>query len=259
MGIHLSFWWMVMLVGSVKESSSRDLISQLFCQVIAYGLGLFLLLRAKAPNAKIRDFISLRATNPWFFPLALMLGIAAWPLAAQLHGYIHELWPQDTNEYDFVTLFYEVSMSQRVLIALGVTAVGPLLEEVLFRGAIFGPMRKMYEPLQVVLLTALYFALAHILQPRGVLPIFLIGILLGYLRVASGSMLPSAMLHMSFNAVPFIDLFSRDTPPTSDSQLAQDLSVQTLALFAAVCALLIYLVYWLSKRSRRAQHARSEE
>lgn len=75
----------------------------------------------------------------------------------------------------------------------------PLAEELFFRGALMGwMMLRRFPRWRVILLPALLFAIMH-LNPVGILPIFFLALLLGYLRWATGSLWPSVALHMFNN------------------------------------------------------------
>lgn len=75
----------------------------------------------------------------------------------------------------------------------------PLAEELFFRGALMGwMMLRRFPRWSVILLPALLFAIMH-LNPVGILPIFFLALLLGYLRWATGSLWPSVALHMFNN------------------------------------------------------------
>ena len=75
----------------------------------------------------------------------------------------------------------------------------PLAEELFFRGALMGwMMLRRFPRWSVILLPALLFAIMH-LNPVGILPIFFLALLLGYLRWATGSLWASVGLHMFNN------------------------------------------------------------
>ena len=59
-------------------------------------------------------------------------------------------------------------------------------------------MLRRFPRWSVILLPALLFAIMH-LNPVGILPIFFLALLLGYLRWATGSLWPSVALHMFNN------------------------------------------------------------
>ena len=82
---------------------------------------------------------------------------------------------------------------------LTVGVLTPLAEELFFRGALMGwMMLRGFPRWSVILLPALLFAVMH-LNPMGMLQIFSLALLLGYLRWATGSLWPSVALHMFNN------------------------------------------------------------
>ena len=82
---------------------------------------------------------------------------------------------------------------------LTVGVLTPIAEELFFRGALMGwMMLRRFPRWAVILLPALLFAVMH-LNPVGMLPIFFLALLLGYLRWATGSLWPSVGLHICNN------------------------------------------------------------
>lgn len=82
---------------------------------------------------------------------------------------------------------------------LTVGVLTPIAEELFFRGALMGwMMLRRFPRWAVILLPALLFAIMH-LNPVGMLPIFFLALLLGYLRWASGSLWLSVGLHICNN------------------------------------------------------------
>ena len=62
---------------------------------------------------------------------------------------------------------------------LAIAIIGPVLEEILFRGAITRALLQQYNPTKAILISALLFGVFHI-NPAQILPAFLIGILLAW-------------------------------------------------------------------------------
>ena len=84
---------------------------------------------------------------------------------------------------------------------LTVGVLTPIAEELFFRGALMGwMMLRRFPRWAVILLPALLFAIMH-LNPVGMLQIFFLALLLGYLRWASGSLWPSVGLHICNNSL----------------------------------------------------------
>lgn len=84
--------------------------------------------------------------------------------------------------------------------------IAPVSEEILFRGYLLGKLRK-YVPVWVaVLVTSLLFAIVHFQFNVGV-DVFALSIVLCLLRIGTGRLWPSILLHMIKNAIAFYFLF----------------------------------------------------
>ena len=93
------------------------------------------------------------------------------------------------------------------LFLLGWTAVvlAPLFEETIFRGALLPVLAKRWGTAGGVVLSALLFALAHI-SIGELAPLTVLGVGLALLRVSTGRLLPSVLMHALWNAVTFLNL-----------------------------------------------------
>lgn len=80
------------------------------------------------------------------------------------------------------------------LLALVVGVVVPIGEEIFFRGLVFGALRRALNRHAAVVVSALFFAAAH-LQPVDLLPILILGLILGYLYELTGSLVPGMIAH----------------------------------------------------------------
>ncbi len=98
-----------------------------------------------------------------------------------------------------------------VLAFIGLVIVAPVAEEVLFRGYLFGKLRAAQIRIWVsVLLVSLLFAVAHFQGNVGV-DTFALSIVLCFLRVFTGSIWSSIMLHMFKNGIAYYFLFINPT------------------------------------------------
>ena len=93
------------------------------------------------------------------------------------------------------------------LFLLGWTAVvlAPLFEETIFRGALLPVLAKRWGTAGGVVLSALLFAMAHI-SIGELAPLTVLGVGLALLRVSTGRLLPSVLMHALWNAVTFLNL-----------------------------------------------------
>lgn len=236
------------LIASVRGGASGDTVTAFGCQAAAYLVALFLVLRRYAPDASIRQFLALRPTHGGFYALGLLLGLAL-PLPANaLYSLIERSFP--SSHPDALALLYAGSSSlKRLVLALVIIAFGPLIEEIFFRGALFRPMRAGHSAPLVVATTAVLFAVAHV-EPRMMLPIAAVGVVLGLLRWFSGSLAPSLFAHAAFNAVGFYSIVTAsDEAPRWPLVLASSVAVALLVAGAVV----------LGRRSSTARHAQLQD
>jgi len=64
------------------------------------------------------------------------------------------------------------------------------------------------------------------------------GLILGYLRVASDSVVPPALMHIGFNGLAIVDLLMRDKPPADNETMSLELAMAGLGV-TALCLLVV--------------------
>lgn len=251
LGATAGFILLLMVTAAMRPNAPRDVLTAFGCQAVAYLLALFFVLRRYAPEMSIRAFLGFRATHPGFYALGPLLGLATTVPANAVFALLEKRFP--TPEPDGLAgLWAEGGLGMRVAIALVLVALGPLLEEVFFRGALFRPLRAARSAFVVVGVTALLFALAHV-DFRMVLPIAIVGVALGVLRWYSGSIWPGFTMHATFNAIGLASIAA------SGSEVDQAIPVAVLVAGSVATVLLVALVPWLGARSRMARAARDQE
>jgi membrane protease YdiL (CAAX protease family) len=81
---------------------------------------------------------------------------------------------------------------------LSIAVIAPLAEEIVFRGYIFRAVENKAGGYVAIILTALAFAILHF-SPVLVIPIFLMGLAMGWVRERTGSIVPSLIFHSANN------------------------------------------------------------
>lgn len=141
------------------------------------------------------------------FLLYAILAVAIYLFLAWSNQALVSLWPEGWGGIWLRNWSKASQEAQATLIEganlwvlfLTVGVLTPIAEELFFRGALMGwMMLRRFPRWTVILLPALLFAVMH-LNPVGMLPIFFLALLLGYLRWASGSLWPSVGLHICNN------------------------------------------------------------
>jgi membrane protease YdiL (CAAX protease family) len=94
-----------------------------------------------------------------------------------------------------------------VLFCIAVVIIGPVTEEIVFRGFLFRGLNASFLGVAgTLLVTSVAWALMHVQYDALIIAqIFLIGLLLGWLRWASGSTLLTISLHVMANLVATIE------------------------------------------------------
>jgi len=82
----------------------------------------------------------------------------------------------------------------------------PFTEEVLFRGVLQSGLKQYLRPLPAIIISAAVFALAH--ERTAWLPIFSLGLLLGYLKESTESLYSSMLIHAIHNSLMMFYIFS---------------------------------------------------
>lgn len=81
-----------------------------------------------------------------------------------------------------------------------IALLGPLLEELLFRGAVTRILLQKYSPVKAILLSALIFGLFHI-NPAQVVSAGLMGIVLAWIYYKTSSLIPCILIHVLNNSL----------------------------------------------------------
>lgn len=156
--------------------------------------------------------------TPVFVLAAIGLIIVVQPLINTISYYNHQLslpeslaslenWMRESEESAekvFGLLFSDKSPSGLILNLLVIAAVAGLAEELFFRGCLQQIIRKIVNNKHAAIwITAIIFSIIHF-QFYGFIPRVLLGALLGYLFVWSGSISVPIIVHTMHNAINVI-------------------------------------------------------
>jgi membrane protease YdiL (CAAX protease family) len=98
---------------------------------------------------------------------------------------------------------WESSSIDIAFLFLSVAIVTPIAEELLFRGYILDSIKRMHGDWPAIIGSALLFALVHF-NLFGMVPIIMAGVIYGWLRIKTGSLLPSIACHMMWNLMVLV-------------------------------------------------------
>ncbi len=132
---------------------------------------------------------------------ALLIAPACIVFAMQLGSWQNKVLPlPDDLKKVFETLFASGNTALGLILLLLAAAVSPAIcEEALFRGAILSGLRQRLRPWAAILLVGALFGIFHVSIYRF-MPTAMLGVLLTYLTVRSGSIFISMIVHAAINA-----------------------------------------------------------
>ncbi len=99
------------------------------------------------------------------------------------------------------------------LLALIAVVIAPLCEELLFRGFIFGGLRSRLDFGVASGLSALLFALVHLMAISAI-PLFFVGLGCAVMYERHRSLAAPVLTHVTFNSISLVAFFAFHTPPT---------------------------------------------
>ncbi|HJL72138.1 MAG TPA: CPBP family intramembrane glutamic endopeptidase, partial [Candidatus Poseidoniia archaeon] len=114
-----------------------------------------------------------------------------------IHAVITIFLFPEAEQQEVITMFEDASDTSLALLAFSVAILTPFAEELLFRGFILGMLLKRYSDTQSIVISSLIFAIAH--EPIAMVLAFGGGLLYGWVRVRTGSILPSMIAHAIWN------------------------------------------------------------
>ncbi len=167
-------------------------------------LGLILapaLLMATMLTTSLRKSLRVRMPHWTTLPLAVLMGVTLHPLYVSLAQWISYTYPISEQASEAMRPFGEMISSAPWLSVVFLMAFVPALcEELAFRGFIFGGLVRNQSRLRAVIVTALLFGVSHGVLQQSIAASCM-GVLLGWIALRTGSVLPGILLHFTNNAL----------------------------------------------------------
>ncbi|HEX4144775.1 MAG TPA: ABC transporter permease subunit/CPBP intramembrane protease [Pirellulales bacterium] len=130
---------------------------------------------------------------------ALLLAVAVHPLAFLLQTIVKIIYPLDEQ----VSLQLQELLSGEMpigLLLIVVAVVPAICEELAFRGFILSGLRHLGHRWRAIILTSIFFGVTHPIFQQSLVAC-IVGVLLGFIAVQTGSILPGIVFHMVHNGL----------------------------------------------------------
>lgn len=192
-----AFVWQLVLLGfAYTDRLNADFTTYSLLALVGYylpalPLSYWLCRRMPVPD-KIRRPLTVRRLGRWF-----VIGIGLMWVGSLAGSWLNDLVYQVAHleTVDMVTeAFNEMPLA---VVLLGACVLGPLCEELLFRGLLAGRLAR-YGQKPAAFVSALLFGLYHANLSQFFYA-FLLGLLLAYAYFYTGTLKTSVILHMLFN------------------------------------------------------------
>lgn len=176
-------------------------------QILFLGLATFAVVKLHLePGIGRRRYLRVRALPDTgrFIALAAVLFIVAQPVVWFLGWANSQLpfpegWTElQRSQYELIEGFLKRDASLAAAL-FNVSVVPALCEEVLFRGYLLRSFERSFRAVTAIVFSGLLFGMYHV-QPANLLPLATLGVLLGLLTWASGSIWPAVVAHFINNA-----------------------------------------------------------
>jgi sodium transport system permease protein len=145
--------------------------------------------------------LSLRWPTWKSIPAAILVAVCLHPSVLWLAEGIQHLYPISAETVQQLKPFTDLLAEQPLLHVLLLMALAPAIcEELAFRGFILSGLRGTGRKWTAILISSLFFGLAHGLLQQS-LAAFFVGIVIGFIAVQTGSLLPAIAYHFTHNAL----------------------------------------------------------
>ena len=212
----LIFWWVALIIGSLAIFLALYLVgiseglaisvSSLLIYIILIPLTL-LFIHVDGSLDRIKEMLRFGSVKRTLI-LILAIPIVVTIILMLLTIIYSVVWIGIFGEPSINTdvgTYWESSSIDIALLFLSVAIVTPIVEELMFRGYILDAINRKHSDWTAIIWSSILFGLLHFLGGAFYIGSALIGgIIYGWIRVRTGSLLPSIACHMVWNMLALI-------------------------------------------------------
>ena len=170
-----------------------------------------------------------------FIPLIIIGLILSFSVSYIIGAILTYLPGYDGMMDNYLAMFGDIDPIDLILT---VAVIGPICEEIIFRGVILEGLLKKYDTTKAILFSSLIFSVIH-LQPLQVISTFFIGLILGWIYVKTQSLWVCIGIHIINNLVAV--LMMDNSAESAASAFDNNLLFLGSLVAAAVIGYLAYL------------------
>lgn len=223
-----------------EDSYTAALLGSLLATV-ASGIVMIIMYKLMKP-VKIRvleEDVSPKLLFSGFIGLFCSASILSW-VAMIVECFVKKDYLTTGNmEQDYSIL----TMEQKILFAIASVIVAPIVEELIFRGILFGGMRKVFSFTISVLVSSICFGMLHGNSLLTIASATCAGIVLAWVYAAQNDIMNNIVLHGAYNGFATFIAFGTSA---ESSEAASQLNDIGIILMPAIFMIFLYgLIFWL--------------
>jgi|TARA_B100000745_G_scaffold300062_1_gene252590 hypothetical protein len=199
---------MIFLISLIKNIFSNEGIKILF-EFMMYngGVVIFILIIISKYDNNVANWLEIK--NILKSKIAKIIGISlsyyflAWPIIL-LWGIIIEFLKLDNfNDSNYSKMVVEALNNNYFLIFFLAVILGPIFEEIIFRGYLFKILKIRLNNFYAVILNSIFFGVIHF-ELSAIIPAVILGISLSLIRLKTNNLIPSIIIHSLHNLFALI-------------------------------------------------------
>ena len=240
--------------------SSKFYSNQLAFSLFSILMSVFIIKFVIQKREDTRELIKLDEINLQKVAVALIIGFLMVPVSFGLHSievftiaqfssdFANSLWD---FEYSIVTFEKNNKLGTSLLafftFAIVHSLIGPLMEELTFRGAILSIWNYKYSQISALLLTSLLFTVIH--PVKSYLDVFVFSFFVGWLTLLTHKLIYAYIIHATYNFFSWLlegynllEMFRNKSPLKLDKFTTWTLELTLLLIAVFIITLLLPLI-----------------
>lgn len=211
--------WLCGYAPGVADPEAPPVVLQLAASTLAGACLLGWARLAVRGEAQPLAALGLRPPDPpgrvaWTTPVLMLLAMPFTLSMVCLTALIYVLIGRDIDAQEATEVMAAAGPLTFAALAIYVVIVAPLVEEVLFRGLMLGKLLERMSPMWALGVSALLFALVH-RDPSFMPSQFATGVVMGLVRLRTGTLTAPIALHAGFNLLMVVLLLFAGEDPSA--------------------------------------------
>ena len=199
---------LILLISLTKNILSNEGIKILFeFMMFNGGVVIFILIIISKYDNNVANWLEIK--HIFKSKIAKIIGISlsyyflAWPIIL-LWGLIIEFFNLNNfNDSNYSKMVVEALNNNYILIFLLAVILGPICEEIIFRGYLFKILKIRLNNFYAIILNSIIFGIIHF-ELSAIIPAVILGISLSLIRLKTNNLIPSTIIHSLHNLLALI-------------------------------------------------------